>query len=327
MPMDSRLQPSLKPLEKQILRDFKLSKLVVCTDAGLASTANRKFNSVQDRAFIVTQSLKTVKEHIRDWALDTKGWQLSSSNEEYDLSKIDEDIYFERIFYKERWINENGLEQRMIVSYCPKYKVYQQKIRSQQICRAESFIKNGKSSQTRNNNSPMRFVTQTMTTDDGEVAENIETSLNVDLINKEAMFDGFYAICTNLEDPVESIISVNKGRWQIEATFRTMKTECKARPVYLQRDDRIKAHFLTCFIALLVLRMLQKKLTIKTTTEDILFTLRKMRVYKLRDLGYLCAYTRTDLTDNLNETFGLCTDTEFISAKTMKKNIQITKKG
>lgn len=133
------------------------------------------------------------------------------------------------------------------------------------------------------------------------------------------MYDGFYTVCTNLEDPVETIIAINKGRWQIEDTFRTMKTECKARPVYLQRDGRIKAHFLTCFIALLVLRILKKKLKIKTTKEELIHTLRDMKIYKLRDLGYLSAYTRTDITDALNEAVGIKTDNEFISTKTIKK--------
>ena len=325
-PGNENEQPSLLPLEKQILKDFKLSKFVVCTDAGLASTANRRFNNVQGRSFITAQSLKTLKSHIKEWALENTGWRLINSDVEYDISQLDPQRDFDKIFYKERWINENGIEQRLIVSFSLKYKEYQRSIRALQVDRAEKILKNGKSVQTRNPNSPLRFIDQTMVTDEGEVAEKQIQSLNNDKIEREAAYDGFYAVCTTLEDPTDKILAVNKKRWQIEAAFRVLKTECKARPVYLQRDDRIKAHFLTCFIALLILRILEKQLDSDATTEELLHTLRGMKVYKLRDLGYLSAYTRTDLTDKLNKTFDMKTDAEFISVKTIKKYIRSTKK-
>ena len=133
------------------------------------------------------------------------------------------------------------------------------------------------------------------------------------------MYDGFYAVCTTLEKDVRKIVHINKMRWQIEAAFRTMKSEFKARPVYLRNDERINAHFLTCFLALLIFKIIEERLGKEYSEEQILNTLRDMNVYKLRDLGYLSSYTRTEITDTLHDTFGFRTDTEFISEKTMKK--------
>ncbi|MDD7306119.1 MAG: transposase [Peptoniphilaceae bacterium] len=133
------------------------------------------------------------------------------------------------------------------------------------------------------------------------------------------MFDGFYAVCTNLEKDTEEIIQINKMRWQIESSFRTMKSEFKTRPVYLRNDNRIEAHFLTCFLSLLILKLIKRKTKDKHTEEEILTTLKTMNVHKLRDLGYLASYTRTELTDDLHQAFGFRTDKEFISEKSMKK--------
>lgn len=320
-------QPSLKPLEKKIIQDFGLSKFVVCTDAGLASTDNRIFNNIQNRSFIVTQSLKSIKSHIKEWALSPIGWKIDGSENEYNLNEINENDYMDTIFHKERWINENGLEQRLIVSFSPKYKYYQRDIRLSQIERAEKNILKGKSSQTRNTNSPNRFIQETAITEDGEIANKKFCTLDDEKIKNEEMFDGFYAVCTTLEDKISDILHINKQRWQIEAAFRTMKTEFKARPVYLQRDERIESHFLTCFIALLILKIIENKLNNKYSTEDIIHTLRKMSLYKLRGLGYMSSYERTDLTDDLHKVFGFQTDNEFISVKTMKNIFKITTKS
>lgn len=319
-------QPSLKPLEKKIIQDFGLSKFVVCTDAGLASTDNRIYNNIQNRSFIVTQSLKNIKSHLKEWALSPTGWKICGSENEYNLNEINENDYWDTVFHKERWINENGLEQRLIISFSPKYKNYQRDIRLSQIERAEKNIIKGISSQTHNPNSPSRFIQETAITEDGEIADTKIRALDDKKIKDEEMFDGFYAVCTTLEDEISDILQINKQRWQIEAAFRTMKTEFKARPVYLQRDERIEAHFLTCFIALLILKIIENKLNNKYSTEEIIHTLRKMSLYKLRGLGYMSSYERTDLTDTLHKIFGFQTDTEFISAKTMKNIFKITTK-
>ena len=326
-PGNKNEQPTLKPLEKKILKDFKLSEFIVCTDAGLASTENRKFNNINGRSFIVTQSLKQLKKFLREWALAPDGWHLNGSDQIYNINQIDEHLHRNSIFFKERWINESGLEQRLIVSYSIKDRDYQRCIREKQVNRAEKIVSKGLRASTRNQNSPKRFVAETDITPDGEVADKKILSLDEDKIEKEAMYDGFYAVCTTLEKDIREIIHINKMRWQIEAAFRTMKSEFKARPVYLRNDERINAHFLTCFLSLLILRIIEKEIGNKYSEARILDTLRNMRIGRLRDLGYFNHYTRTEITDALHDAFGFRTDSEFISDTTMKKIFQLVEKG
>jgi transposase len=325
-PGNENEQPTLIPMEKKILSDFALSKFIICTDAGLASTANRRFNDRADRSFIVTQSLKTMKGFLKEWALDPKGWSLGSGDKTYDISKIDEDIHMNSVFHKERWIKENGLEQRLIVSYSPKYKHYQQQIRSRQVERAVKIVEKGSKAKTRNPNSPSRFVEEIQLTMDGEVAEKTSRSLDEKKIAEESMYDGFTAVCTTLEDDIANILKVNHRRWEIEESFRIMKSEFKARPVYLQKDERIRAHFLTCFLSLLVYRLLEHKLDEKYTVSELIKTLRSMNFFHMDGIGYLPEYTRSEITDALHDELGFRTDTEIVPEKSMKKIIKTTKK-
>lgn len=319
-------QVTLKPLEKQIIKDFELSKFVVCTDAGLASNENRMFNNIQDRSFIVTQSLKKIKGHLKEWALDKNGWHKANSKKLLNLNDIDNSSSNEEIYYKERWINENGLSQRLIVSYSPKYATYQKNVRLSQIERAQKLLNNPNSISKSRQNDPKRFIKSASITKDGEIADKKVLSLNQSAIENEAMFDGFYAVCTTLEDDVSEIIKVNKRRWEIEESFRILKTDFKARPVYLKRDDRIKAHFTTCFLSLLIYRVLEHKLNEKYTSSQIIDTLRNMCLFRTMNVGYAPTYERTDLTDDLHKEFGFRTDTEIVSEATIKKIIRQTKK-
>ena len=319
-------QITLKPLEKQIIKDFELSKFVVCTDAGLASHENRIFNNIQDRSFIVTQSLKKIKGHLKDWALSKEDWHKLNSNKLINLNDIDNSSSNEEIYYKERWINENGLEQRLIVSYSPKYAAYQKNLRANQIERAKNLINNPSTISKNRQNDPKRFIKSSSITNDGEIAEKKVFSLNQSAIDNEAMFDGFYAVCTTLEDDISEIIKVNKRRWEIEESFRILKSDFKARPVYLKRDDRIKAHFTTCFLALLIYRILEHKLGEKYTSSKIIDTLRNMNMMKLDGVGYIPTYTRTSLTDDLHKVFKFRTDHEITILKDMKKILNSTKK-
>ena len=319
-------QVTLKPLEKQIIKDFELSKFVVCTDAGLASIENRKFNEVQDRSFIVTQSLKKIKGHLKEWALSKDGWHKLNSKKIINLNDIDNSSSNEEIFYKERWINENGLSQRLIVSYSPKYAAYQKAVRNSQVERAQKLINNPSSVSRNRQNDPKRFIKSTSVTRDGEVADKKVLTLNQSAIELESAFDGFYAVCTTLEDDISEIIKVNKRRWEIEESFRILKTDFKARPVYLKRDDRIKAHFTTCFLALLIYRILEHKLNNKFTSSQIIDTLRDMNLRELEGVGYIPTYKRTSITNALHSTFKFRTDTEITTLKEMKKILNITKK-
>ena len=324
-------QGTLKPLEEKIIKDFNNPMFVVCTDAGLSSVANRKFNNKNNRKFVTTQSLKKLKQFLKDWSLDlSKGWHLPGINKIFDISKLrdDEELinkYYDKIFYKERWIKEDGIEQRLIITFSPKFQEYQRHIREKQIQRAINIIeKNPKKIKSNNENDPKRFIEIIPTTKDGEIAENNKYILNQEKIIDESLYDGLYAVCTNLEDDAEEIIKINKRRWEIEESFRIMKTEFKARPVYLSREDRIKAHFLTCFLSLVIFRFLEKKLDKKYTVSQIIDTLKKYEL-KNEQIGYSPIYTRTDITDLLHEKFGFYTDYEIIDNKNMKKICKQTK--
>ena len=318
-------QITLKPLEEKILEDFKLSKFIVCTDAGLASNSNRKFNDKDERAFITTQSIKKLKKHLMDWALSPDGWHLSGDDKQYNINDIEKNeeaiiFYKDRIFFKERWIKENNLEQKLIVTYSLKYRNYQRQIRNSQIERAKGAIANKTFKLDKcNQNDFKRFIKKTNVTKDGEIAEQKVLTLNTAAIQKEEKFDGFYGVCTNLEDNAEEIIKVNQRRWEIEESFRIMKSEFKARPVYLSKDDRIIAHFTTCFLSLVILRLLEKKLEEKFTVNEIIETLREMNLQSNIGNGYIPTYTRTDLTDTLHEKFGFRTDYQIVLNSQMKK--------
>ncbi|NLB33367.1 MAG: IS1634 family transposase [Tissierellia bacterium] len=325
-------QTTLKPLEEKVLKDFELSKFIVCTDAGLSSLENRKFNDKKDRAFITTQSVKKLKKHLKQWALDPTGWHLAEGNKTYDIRLMEEDEnFYERhkdlTFYKERWIKENGLEQKLIITYSLKYRDYQRQIRNRQLERATKLMENRPSDfNKKNQNDYKRFISSTSVTPDGEIADKAVYSINDKAIADEEIYDGFYAVCTNLEDDAVAITKINHRRWEIEECFRIMKSEFKARPVYLSRDDRIKAHFTTCFLALTIYRYLEKKLDEKFTSHQIITELRNMDFYSIPTEGYIPTYTRTDFTDALHETFGFRTDYEIVSTKQMKKLFKETKK-
>lgn len=324
---NSNEQTTLKPLEQKIISDFGFSKFIVCTDAGLASNANRKFNNIQDRAFITTQSIKKLKAHLKEWALDPKGWNISDSSKVYDLTELDEKTDIDKIFYKQRWITEDGLEQNLVVTFSLKYKNYQQTIRNRQVERAQKVINtNPKKLKKCNANDYKRFISKSCCTPDGELADKELYGIDTNLIKQEAAYDGFYAVCTNLEDDASAIIKVNRRRWEIEESFRIMKSEFKARPVYLQRDDRIKAHFTTCFISLMIYRMLEKKLSEKYTCVEIISGIRAMNFYEVKGEGYIPTYTRTDFTDDLHDKFGFRTDYQIVNMKQMKKIFRDTKK-
>ena len=332
-PGNTNEQITLKPLEEKIIKDFNTSKFVVCTDAGLASKANRKFNNTNNRKFITTQSIKKLKSHLKEEALDlTKGWHLPNENKSYNIAKlrIDDKLiekYKDKVFYKERWIKEDGLEQRLIVTYSVKYQEYQKNIRNNQIKRAMKLIEsNPEKISTAKQNDPKRFIKTTNVTEDGEVAEKSHYSIDQSIIDEEAKYDGLYAVCTNLEDSVEDIVKVNHRRWEIEECFRIMKTDFKSRPVYHSKDEMIKAHFVTCFLALILYRYLEKKLDEKYTVCEIIETLRDMNLKLEKNDSYIPNYIRTDLTDDLHDKFGFRTDFEVMNIKKLKKIFSKTKK-
>lgn len=325
-------QLSLKPLEEQIMKDFGLSKFVVCTDAGLSSEANRKFNNFGNRCFITTQSLKKIKSTYRDWALESTGWHLEGDSKTYDISKL-EDTEENRklVFYKQRliegWDEERDIDftQNLIVTYSLKYKAYQESLRERQLTRVAKLIDNPSLIEKKRSNDVKRYISKSAVTPDGEVASKNLYQLDEELISDESKYDGFYAVCTNLDDDPSVIAKINHDRWEIEESFRIMKYEFKARPVYLQRDDRIKAHFLTCFIALMIYRILEKQLNEQFTCDEIISTIKEMNMTKLEKHGFIPSYTRTALTDALHKNAGFRTDYEITTDKGMAGVIRRTK--
>ncbi len=328
-PGNQNEQKTLNPLEKKVIRDFECSEFIYCSDSGLGSENNKLLNDTKTRSYVITQSLKKLKAEYKDTALNTSQYRKLGSKKFIDLKDLDETdpSVFNSIYYKEVPVESKKLSETMIVTYSPKYKAYQRKIRKEQIERAMKMIEQeGKYKKNRKNpNDPARFISSHSVTQDGEVAEKTIYSLNEEMIEKEQMYDGFYAVVTDLDDDPEKIIAINKRRWQIEECFRIMKTEFKTRPVYLSRSDSIKAHFLTCFLALLVYRILENKLSNKYTVEQIVETLRNMNLTELEGHGYVPSYTRTDITDDLHELFGFRTDMQILKKAKLRSIIKDTK--
>lgn len=325
-PGNQNEQKSLKPLEMTILQKFGHSKFIYCCDAGLGSEGNREFNHMGERAFIVTQSIKKLPAEDREWALDGSGFRRLSDDSPVTLSEISEEEK-QQLFYKDCPYTTKKLHQRLIITYSPKYAAYQKEIRRRQVERAEKMVASGKRRTERKNpNDPARFVGKLAVTKEGEKA-GIHYYLDVEKIEEEARYDGLYAVCTDLlDDDVAPILKVSEGRWRIEECFRIMKTDFEARPAFVRLENRIKAHFLTCFLALLVYRILEKKLGDSHTCEEILETLRKMDFADIESQGYMPLYKRTKLTDALHEICGFRTDYQFISRQKMR-GIQKRSKG
>ena len=323
-------QKTLIPLEEKIIDDFNHSKFIICTDAGLSSVKNRKFNNTNERAFITVQSIKKMKAFQKEWALSPKGWKLPGHEVTFDLEEIlkSEELtkkYYSNIFYKEEWYNENDIDQKYISTFSIKYMNYQRNIRNEQVERAKKAIDSADKSNRRRNTDFKRFIKKVKVTGNGEVAEKTEYFLDEELIYDEEKYDGFYCVATNLEDPAPEIIRINKKRWEIEESFRIMKTDFKSRPVYLSKDKRIKAHFIMCFISLIIFRYLEKRLGHKYTCEEIISGLRDYRFLQAKNYGYLPAYTRTQFTDDLHEAFGFRTDFEIVKKSQMNHILKLSK--
>ena len=327
---------TLKPMEEMLQEKFGLSKMIVCTDAGLSSYENRKNDAVSDRSFITVQSVRKMGGKLQEWSLGASGWHVQGSEEVFDLTEANAEEHYGTLFYKERWEKvrmQTGeiLEMRYIVTFSFKYRDYLSYVRNRQIDRALVLLESGRANTERKKspNDAKRFIKTEYCTEDGELAQVKNFSLNQEMIEQEARFDGFYCICTDLEGPAAEIIRLNSGRWVVENDFRITKTDMDARPVYLKRDDRIKAHFLTCFLALLIYKYLEKKINrggMHFTTREILGTLRDMNFLSVDGEGYIPAYERTDLTNHLHGSAGFRTDTQIVTKKKMRSIIASTKK-
>ena len=298
-PGNTNEQITMQPLEKKMLQDFGMSE-------------------------------KKLKADLQQTALAPDGWYQMGAKakyRKYNLTEVDEEKYKDAVFYKELPIDNKDFDERLIVTYSIKYRNYLRKIREKQVLRAQKALQNGKVCAKKNANDFRRFIKTVSCTEDGEVAEEKTQDIDYTYIRQEERFDGFYAISTNLadEEPNE-IANANHQRWQIEQCFRIMKSEFKSRPVYVRTDARIKAHFLTCFLSLVLYKYFAKRLRGSYSCEQICQTLRSMEVRELIGEGYVPNYTRTDLTDDLHESFGFRTDYDFIPKDTIKKIITSSQK-
>lgn len=331
-PGNKNEQETLLPEENKIVNNFKLNdtKIILCTDAGLSSDKIKKFNIENNRAFVITQSLKKLKNETKLEVFDTSNWRISGDLKNvYNLEKINEDEdlrekYYNTIFYKIIPTETKSVKQDLIVTFCFKYLDYNRNIRNNQIEKAKKSIEtNNVTRKGKNQNDYRRFVETINSTNNGEIADKTSYSINQSIIDEEEKYDGYYALTTNLIGDIQEILKIVKGRWEIEESFRIMKSDFLARPVNLSREDRIKAHFMTCFISLFIYRLLEKKLNYKYTTAQILDTLKKMEMIEHKGLGYEPIYERTKITDDLHEVFSFNTDFEIVSYKKIKKILNI----
>lgn len=324
-PRNANEQISLKPLEKKVLEDFGCQKFIYCSDVGLGSKSIREYNHMGERAYIVTQSIKKLKKDEKEWALNPQGFKRVSDDAPVDITKLSEDD--KGLYYKDEPYTTKKLHQRLIITYSPKYALYQKSIRDKQIERAQKMLDSGNTKKNRKNpNDPARFIGTLAVTKEGEAAD-VKHYLDENKISEEGQYDGFYAVCTDLlDDEVDDILKVSEGRWQIEECFRIMKTDFSARPIYLQDENRIKAHFLICFLALTIYRFLEKKLGSKYTCEKLLDTLKGMNFAEIQEQGFTPLYKREAITDDLHDVCGFRTDYQFIT-KSKMRNIQKKSKG
>lgn len=321
-------QLTLKPLEKKVISDFGCAEFIYCSDSGLGSKSNKKFQIKSNQKYVITQSIKKMSEDNINLILNPTTFKDPDTKEFIDISKLDEDDknIIEKIYYKELPLTfkvtgeKKKYSENLVVTYSVKYKRYQQRIRESQVNRAKKLINQDGFSlhKPKNPNDVKRFIKS-----DNEQKEHY--IINQDQIEKEKRYDGFYAVVTNLDKSVSEIISINRQRWEIEECFRIMKTDLKGRPVFVTTDEAIRGHFLTCFISLLVLRVLEQKLNYMAPIGQLVETLRKMNVTCVANTGYVPSYKRTHLTDSLHDLVDFRTDTEFISKAIMRNCVKLSK--
>lgn len=337
-PGNTSEQQTLQPLEEILANEFNLSEFVVCTDAGLASINNRLYNTSEGRNYIVTQSIPQLPKLMKEWALQKTGWRRLGDREDisYDISELNLEENQDSLYYRERWFKEDrsgvkAYEERLIVTFSPKYALYQRQLRVQHIEKALKMIerKSEKSRQTQQD--PRRLIATAHCTREGEVAEVTSMTLDIDQIVSEQEMDGLNCLATRLEDSVGDILNVNGFRYEIEHLFRITKTEFDARPVYLRREDRIKAHFAICFVALLLLKAFQKQVNEGLSkdeyysTEQIINALASMDYSVIRGTGYVPAYSATPLRSRCCQVANLPIDRQIVLTRKMRQYLKMLK--
>ena len=331
-------QPSLQKIEEMIADKFGLSEFVVSTDAGLSSEDNRRYNMTEGREYIAVQSLPKLSEDDQKMALDPRGWHIAfrdpkqgpicpedPAQDTFNLDEIDLIAERHTKFYKEIIVDKalggkksTARPERVIVTYCHDFALYLRHKRRERVKAAEKIIRNRQVKSRQSQQDPRQYVSTVYVTEDGEVAEHVSMALDVETIENEARFDGFYAYGTSLDDDAVDVLRARSFHHEIEHLFRTTKSFLDARPVYLQRADRIRSHFLICFLSMVILKILQKQLDMPEVTIDrLIVAIRDFKLGYIRGAGYIPLFERNELTDRLQEINGICVDTQVVKTKTL----------
>lgn len=322
---------TLIPLEEKLANDFSLSKFVCSTDGGLGSRENRKYNTTEGREYITVQSLKgtKVESKIRDWALKDEGWHISGFDGEYTIEEAKEllgDKFTDTTLIKDRWfkVGNDGFEEHYIITYSQKYANYTKRTRDAQVARALKMLASGADLSKKSQNDCRRFIKSVAYTNDGEAAQNGLNLLDQEKIQEEAKYDGIYAIATSLEDAPSAVLRANHYRFEIEHLFRITKTDLELRPIYLSRTDRIIGHFITCFIALLMLKIMQKKVNDGHEENDLIpveqirESLSQIKYLYHESAGYEPSFNNNETIIRMQVALGKIIDTQIISRQKMK---------
>ena len=345
-------QTTAVPLEKKLSKMLKGKKFIYCADAGLGSLNIRQFNSMGGRAFVVTQSVKKLSDVLKEAVFNDCDYHLLSNGKPVSLEQMKKfDIEDENNLYlyddkaykvisadkavdlglyeaviengKEKKVKAKGLvPQKIIVTYSRKMAEYQKFIRERQIARAIKMLESTDPEEIKKGpNDVRRFIKRVPNTKSGD---KVTYSFHIDesVAAEEAKYDGFYAIATNLDDDVNTIIQISSNRYKIEDCFRLLKTDFSARPVFHRKKERIKAHFMICYTALLIFRLLEKKLSdygVHYTVNQIIDSINAMNVANIEDLCYMSTYTSSAVTTSLNAISDVYLDKKYYQAKDMNK--------
>ena len=333
-------QPSLQKIEEMIADKFGLNEFIISTDAGLSSEDNRRYNTTEGREYIAVQSLPKLSETDQKMALDPHGWHIAfrDSNlgpidpadpcrDTFNLDEMDLERERHTRFYKEIIVEKciNGRrstvrQERVIITYSHDFARYLRHKRTERLPVAEKIVKTKNTRSRQSQQDPRKYVETIYCTADGEIAENVTMAINREKIEQEEKFDGFYAYGTSLDDDAVDVLRARSFHHEIEHLFRTTKSFLDSRPVFLQRADRIRSHFLICFLAMLILKMLQKQLDMPDLPiGSLISTLRNFKFAHIRGAGYMPLFERTEITDRLQEINNICVDTQIVKQKTMNR--------
>ena len=351
-PGNTNEQITAIPLEKRMIAEYNHSRFIYCSDGGLGSFENRFYNTLQNRDYVVTQSLKKTPSDEEKCMFKDLNWKFVDNDEPVSLEKIkricdkliaNEEISDEEkalldrdMIYKDYPIerefdpskiaglkikNKIRFEERLYITFSVKYYFYQKKIFTRQLLKATNWVEKG-IEKRKNPNDVSRLIKSISSTKNGEIATNKEVSINKDEVEKECKYHGFYAVATSLDTNIKELLRINGSRWRIEYQFRIMKSEFDTRPIHVSTPDGIRGHFAICYAALVVYSILEqkmKKIDERFTTSSIIATLRNMEVVKQDESYYQAIYTNSKILEALEGLYKLGLNHKYLREKTLKK--------